>query len=421
MKVIAMKCLFNKINKRAIVASIITASILMVFCYLITNLGFSISTEGAWVMKVNKSINKIYSQKKHVPDSVLLVNISYDRELIPINDSDGFPIGDIDITNREALYRFLSILKQRNDYKYVFLDVFFQEGYQSPSDEKLFPLISKMDNLAISCHRDATIDSPELLQGHAFISDYTVTKTSKTFMKYELLPDGQKSVVLHMYNECKGKDITKYGPVYFDGNRLCNSTLFAKQIINFKGSYDDEGYKNYYNLSADLLMDEEELLSTSLLKDKYIFIGSMELNDVHSSSEGALPGVVISANTFLSVMQGKHIIPYFMMFVLFAVLFCISYQIYTGKTIANWFKCLIEKYRININPVVFSYFLTWVSYMSILSLACIISYSVYGVMYDIFFTATLFQHIDYIVSNKDTFKKAKGQSIRDFILKLILK
>ena len=415
-----MESVLSKINKRALVASLVTTIILMSFCYLITNLGFSISSEGAWVVKTNKTIKNFYSQKTHVPDSVLLVNISYDRELIPINDSDGFPMGDIDITNREALFHFLKILNQRNDYKFIHLDVFFEEGYDSPFDEELFPLISKMNNLAISCHRDATLSTPELLQGHAFISDYTVTKTSKTFMKYELLPSEQKSVVLHMYNKCTGRDIKKYGPVYFDGNRLCNSTLFAKQIINFKGPYDDDGNRNYYNLSADLLSDEE-LLTTPLLKDKYIFIGSMELNDIHSSSEGLLPGVVISANTFLSVTQGRHIIPFFMIFVLFTVLFCISYQVFTGKTIANWAKNLIEKSRININPVIFSYLLTWLSYMSILSVACVISYFFYGVMYDIFFTATLFQHIDYIVSNKEKFIKEKGQSVKNFILSIILK
>ena len=416
-----MRFHFSRKNWYIVSLSAITTLVLMVFCYLVTNLGYSIAGEGAWVAKTYQNIRKIKDEKPMVPDSILFVNTAYDKELVPVYDTDGFPLGNLDITDRDALYRFLNILQQRNDYKYVYLDIFFEEGYDSPSDEKLFPLISQMRDITIPRHRDAVLGHKELLWDHAFISDYTVTKSSKNFMKYELLPDSEKSVVLHMYNERAGRDIKHNGLFYTDDGKLCNSTLFAKQIINFKNPYDENGNKNYYNLSADLLIDEEDLLTTPLLKDKYIFIGSMELNDIHGTSEGSLPGVVISANTFLSVMQGQHIIPPVMMVVFFIVLFCISYQVYSGKTIAKWFKSFIERHRLKINSSVFSYLLSWVSYMSILSVSCLVSYYVYGVIYDIFFTATIFQNLDFIISNREKMKKNKYNTFKDHILGLIFK
>lgn len=417
-----MRFHFSRKNWYIVSLSTITALVLMVFCYLVTNLGYSIAGEGSWVSKTNNNINKLRKKEgPSIPDSVLLVNISYDKELIPINDADGFPMGKIDVTDRDALFKFLNILYQRDDYRFIFLDVFFEEGFDSPNDDNLFPLISKMKNVVISRHRDAVLGHKDLLWSHSFISDYTVTKSSKSFMKYELLPENDKSVVLHMYNVMTGHDIKHNGYFYNDGGKMCNSTIFAKQIINFKGPYDANGNKNYYNLSEDLLVDEEDLLTTPLLKDKYIFIGSMELNDIHGTSEGSLPGVVISANTFLSVMQGQHIIPPVMIVVFFVVLFCISYQVYSGKTIAKWFRSFVEKHRLNINSHVFSYLLSWVSYMSILSISCLVSYYIYGVIYDIFFTATIFQNIDFIVSNREKIKNNKYNTFKDFLLGLIFK
>lgn len=410
-----MKFSLSKKSVIIILLSTITSIVLMVLCYLVTNLGYSIAGEGAWVAKSYQNIRKMKNEKPTIPDSILFINTTYDKELVPVYDADGFPLGNLDITDRDALYRFLSILQQRNDYKYVYLDIFFEEGYDSPSDEKLFPLISKMRDITIPRHRDAVLGHKELLWNHAFISDYTVTKSSKNFMKYELLPDSDKSVVLHMYNEMAGRDIKYNGLCYTDGGRLCNSTLFAKQIINFKKPYDENGNKNYYNLSADLLVDEEDLLTTPLLKDKYIFIGAMELNDIHGTSEGALPGVVITANTFISVMQGQHVIPVVMIAVLFVVLFCISYQVYSGRTLAKWFKSLINKYWPETNANIMTYLLSWLSYMSLLSLACCISYYFYGVVYDIFFTATIFQSVDYFITNKDQLNKGGGQALMSIL------
>ncbi len=413
---------FNRINRKVVIASVITTVLLMFLCYIITNLGFSIDGEGGWVSKFNNNIKKIIGMDDaHVPDSILLVNIAYDKELIPIDDSDGFPIGEIDITNRGALFQFLSILEKRNDYKYIFLDVFFEKGYDSPNDDNLFPLISRMRDIVIPRHRDAQLGHLDLLNEKAYVSDYTVTKKSSSFTKYELLTDSLKSIALKIYNDRTGKDISRKGLFYSDGGRLCNSTLFAKQIINFNSPYDNDGNKNYYNLSADLLADTDELMTTPLLKDKYIFIGAMELNDIHGTYEGSLPGVVITANTFLSLTKGQHMIPFVLIVLLFLILLFISIQVYSGNTMASVIKKYVEKRKWKLNPYVLSYIVSWVSYISVLSVVCIMSYMIYGVIYDIFFTATIFQNIDFFITNIYDNKKGKAARFKDYVLGLIFK
>lgn len=400
-----------------LIKSAITAILFTLFCYYITNLGYSISGEKALVSKINKKLKDWKKTNTDVPDSVLLVNISYDKDLAPINDADGFPMGDIDITNREALYTFLEILEERNDYKYVMIDVFFADGIETPSDSALFNKIASMPRVVIPRHRDAKLAQDELLHSKAYISDYTVTNTSSGFGKYELIAEGDTSVALHMYKELTGHDIKKKGHLfYFDDGRLCNSTLFSRQYINFSSPYNADGEKNYYNLTADLLFDPDDLLTTPLLKDKYIFVGAMEMTDIHSTAEGNLPGVVITANAFLGVMNGQHKVPIIMVVIIIIIFFIISYQVYSGKTIANWITKKIEKKKIKINPILWAYLLSWVSYISLLSVVGIISYLIYGVIYDIFFTATLFQCIDYIINNWDWIRNPSWKRIKDKVL-----
>ena len=400
-----------------LIKSFVTAALFTVFCYFVTNLGYSIAGEKTLVSKINKKIKDWGNSKTDVPDSVLLVNISYDKELAPINDADGFPMGDIDITNREALYTFLEILEQRNDYKYVMIDVFFADGIESPSDSALFNKIASMPRVVIPRHRDAKLAHDSLLHNKAYISDYIVTNTSSGFGKYELIAEGDTSIALHMYKELTGHDVKKKGLLfYFDNGRLCNSTLFSRQAINFSSPYNADGEKNFYNLSADLLMDTEDLLTTPLLKNKYIFVGAMEMVDIHSTAEGKLPGVVITANAFLGTMNGQHLVPILMIFIIFSILFIISYQVYSGKTIAKWMTNKMEKMKIKTNPILWAYLLSWVSYMSILSFVGIISYLIYGVIYDIFFTATLFQWIDYLINNWSFIRNPSWKYIKDKVL-----
>lgn len=410
----------DKTKRNNIIKAAITAIIFTVFCYYVTNLGFSISGESALVTKINKRIKEWKQIKTDVPDSVLLVNISYDKELITLNDSNGLLKGEIDITNRESLFKFLDILDQRKDYKYVFLDVFFEEGYDSPSDSALFNKISSMPRVVIPRHRDAKLAAKDLLMPKAYISDYTITNTNEGFGKYELIAEGDTSVALHMYKELTGHDIKKRFIFYFDNGKLCNSTLFSRQSINFDSPYNDnaDGVNNYYNLNADLLLlhDSIELANSKLLKDKYIIIGAMEMTDIHATAEGKIPGAVITANAFIGTMNGQHIVPVVMIFVFLLILFIVSYQVFSGKTIAKWIKKKLETKNIIINPTIFAYLCSWVSYVSILSIAGVISYIIYGVIYDILFTATLFQVADYIITNWKDLSHPNWNMIKDLFI-----
>ena len=379
-----------------VLKSITSAIILLLFSYVVTNIGFELSGESDLIKKTNSIKSLIMSDEGSVPDSILFVNICYDKELVDVNDEDGFLKGQIDITNRQALYDFLELLAEKADYKYVLMDVFFEDGISSNADSVLFAKISSMDRIVIPKHRDATLAGDSKLEEKSSFSDYTTTLLGNDFNKYELLDGEEKSMALTMYEDITGNTIDKYGPFYFDSYSICNRTLFSKQMILFNTPYDKNGEKNYYHLTTDLLQDPEG--TQALIKGKYIFVGDMELDDIHDTVQGELPGSVITANTFIALMNGKHKIPIYVIIILFTIYFFFSYSIYSHHSMSEILVNKIEKkYPKLLTPFSVN-LLSWISYSFILSCICLFFYYTLYISYDIFLTATFLQGIDYIES-----------------------
>lgn len=137
-------------------------------------------------------------------DSVIYINIAFDKQLIPLYDEYEMPIGNIDVTNRRSLTYLLQLLKKEASYKYIFLDVRFEKGYNDTSvfndndsisptvDEALFSEIRNTDRIVIAGHRDMDIACDSLKEKVA-LSDYMSTITATNFVRYEYLYDGNKS------------------------------------------------------------------------------------------------------------------------------------------------------------------------------------------------------------------------------------
>lgn len=376
--------------------AIITAIILLLFSYIVTNVGFEISGESDLIKKTNSVKSLFITDSGSIPDSVLFINTCYDKQLVDVYDEDGFKKGQIDITNRQALCDFLTLLSMKADYKYILVDVFFKDGIVSSADSALFAQISRMERIVIPKHRDTSLAGDSQLDAKSCFSDYTTTLFGNDFNKYELLDRGEKSMALAMYENTTGNSIVSKGPFYFDGTSLCNRTLFSKQIILFNTPYDKNGEKNYYHLSTDILQDPEGALE--LVKGKYIFMGDMELDDIHDTVQGELPGTVITANTFLALMNGKHKIPFFIIVVLFVVYYIFSYSIFSHHSMSEMLVRKIEKrYPRLLTPFSVN-LLSWISYSLILSLICLLFYYTLYISYDIFLTATFLQGIDYVES-----------------------
>lgn len=383
--------------------SSITAILFLFISYAITNIGVSFSGETEIIEQSNHYLGGLLSKNHPIPDSLLFVNICYDKQLAEICDEDGFPLGHIDITNRESLLRFLDILAQRNDYKYVILDIFFKEGMTTEYDSALYARIASMERITIPAVRGSQLACEEIIGKKAFLSDYTTTFFSSEYHKFEIGNKDQKSVPYHIYNTVTGNKHTSWGILHFDNGELCNRALFAYPHIIPDGLYANDGSRNYYNLGCDLLIDEEALLHDKLLSGKYIFIGDMMLNDQHETVAGDMAGVVIVANALISFLERQHVIPLTVILTLYILYFIFAYQIFSyNSSFARLVKWRSKKKANKHHFLCLA--LSWCTYSFTLSVVCLIFYYTYGVAYDILLTSTLLQILDYTVTHHTQIK-----------------
>lgn len=385
--------LFHTCRKHAVIASAITALAMLVITYLVSNISVAFTEDPEIIEKANALYTGLTGHEPEpVPDSMLFVNIAYDKQLIPVMDNDGFEMGNIDITDRHALYEFLNTLAEKTNYKYISLDVFFDKRFKSENDKMLFDLISKMPRIVIPHHANAELANHKALQKKSSMSDYTTTFFSKIFFKYPFIDNGDYSVALKMYTDITKNEISNFGPFYFDNGHLMTKNVFGYQDIMFEEAYDEEGNKNYYNLGADILLDPTMI--NTLVKGKYVIIGDFCLNDMHECVQGEISGPLITANSFISLMNGRHRVSLIYALLMCCLFFIFAYTIYSEKSL----YCLISRHYPNClpgkNSTFVKHFISFMGYTTILSAIALFSFYKMHIVYDIFITAIIIELLE---------------------------
>jgi hypothetical protein len=122
----------------------------------------------------------------------MFINVSYDKQVVDYTYSGGNLTGKIDITNRETLLKFLQVAERINNYKYIFLDIRFEKGINTPVDSALFDQVSRMRDISYSRHSDI-INKDDKSRDKSAINDYYSTILS-SFARYEFLQNGEESI-----------------------------------------------------------------------------------------------------------------------------------------------------------------------------------------------------------------------------------
>ena len=175
-------------KRKQVIWSAVIAVGFLIISYCITNLHIPISGEKAVLYKFEMYRNYLFPRSCSVPDSLLFVNVAYDKEFVEATDEYGLPVGQTQITDRQKLLQLLQELKRRNDYKYILMDIFFDEETHTSADSVLFATICSMPRIVIPRHRDGKLAN-EALYAKAGMADYTTTYKEAGFVKYPYLID----------------------------------------------------------------------------------------------------------------------------------------------------------------------------------------------------------------------------------------
>lgn len=323
---------FVKQRKIAIIISLCNVVVLLLLSYLINNQAIFTGedlNQYAWMewIKDKCGLSKEIQEKK----DAVFINVAYDKQLIDRHDDYGMTVGNVDITDRAKLNSFLEILQKTNTYKYIFMDIRFEKGFDSPMDSALFSRIKNMRNIVVANHEDIKLLDP-LLSTKIALNDYRTTIIESNFVRYEYVKHGQISVPLFAYRELTGNNIDKHFLFYTCNHRLCYKSLFINSPVEDWSEFNDQDIKMYYNLGNDLLDNYSDKDIALLTKNKYVVIGDM-VEDMHDTYSGSKPGSVITYYAFLALLNGEHFVRYSLLFFLGLLYFVISISLFESSSI----------------------------------------------------------------------------------------
>ncbi|MDE5674330.1 MAG: hypothetical protein K2I44_03145, partial [Muribaculaceae bacterium] len=286
--------------------SFASAFFLLVLTYFVDSSPFPIGGEasiGQWVDRIEYIITR---NSDNVPDSVCLINVAYDKVLVEYEaklyrddeDSPTLPVGQIDVTDRDKLLRFLEIADSVDSYRYIMLDVRFDDDVETDSiTMKLFSQIKKMDRIVYAIHQDSEPNTDAPIEKAAF-GDYHTTFLASDVVKYPVCKTNQDGIFIssmpaRMYEELNNREIMAYGWFTFDNGHLCVRSIYPSYPVRFYNwgkiqDYNQETILQYFNLGEDFLNSTapHDLIENSI-ENRIVIIGDF-VEDIHDTFYGQL-------------------------------------------------------------------------------------------------------------------------------------
>lgn len=365
-------------KRKAIIVSIINASILTLGTYFMNNQPL--------FTRENLDLYAFLDYckgKDYVNDSVLLINTAYDKQ-IALKSIDGNVVGNTDVTDRKALVDLLQNLRGI-DYRYIFLDVRFEAGEKTEYDSLLFETIRATDRIAVANHSDITL-ATDMLKEKAAYSDYLITLTLNNFVRFQYLREEGESMPLRAYHELYNDSIVKWGWFYTCNNGLCQNTCAVRSMLELENKWMMSGdgteiVEPFFENLNDI--NNREILKV-LAKKKYIVVGNL-IDDKHDTFFGEIPGSVLVFNAYWSLKNGENIVKTWVEVFFFILFFCISLSLFSKQHILekiSWIRKSKSK--------LLHFVLTFLGYSVVLLLTTIVLYLCFSVISSIWVPALYF-------------------------------
>lgn len=430
------------LRKNFIIALFIAFGAILI-SYFSSNLSFMGWQEKSLLSRTDL-VRRLFNQHENSDnDNVIFIDVTYDKELRTLFEDDEvlyqeseagdvldtgierIILGNTQITDRVKLLELLNFLDKTNDYKYILLDIIFSADIDSSKDSLLFKKIVEMRDIIIPRHADMKL-ADNSLYAKSGIADYSNLYIETDFIKYPFWVDNEKSIPLIMYENIKGTKLKNYGWITTDGGLPARKSIplpldvrMTKKIYENDGNiYEEEGL-DILLLGRDILgmnSEDNEYVSSllkdepGLFKDKYVIIGSLYGDDLHSTYIGDMPGALILYNAFLSLDKRRHIINIPILIILYLIFFLISFTILSHKEMLNYLQQKKRKTKNNLRKKGYAFLKFLINNFAIettLAIICVVIYLISGEIFDIIVTGIYFIIISIIVKNQRNFKLLK--------------
>ncbi len=394
--------IINKIRLyfRRIIFSCFFAAGILLLSYFASNFIYPLGSSLSPIMWTEILLNH---KKTNLPDDLLLVNVSFDKEfrnyyqpIVMTKDNGQDTIsylcqGKIAVTDRSKLFTFLSEAKRANNYKYIFLDIRFQNRIEEDSISiSLYELISSMDRIVVAKHSSIEQSSPILANKSAY-SDAPISKMENSITRLPLLYNNEPTFPMYAMEDFSRCKLSNVGPFYFMNGHLCSRTVFPTFSIYFNDIEDALSNPDKYPLvnlgqiASYQINCPEDFPVSSEIDNKYVLIGDF-MNDTHDTYLGEqLAGPLILFNMFMNLMNHKHYVSFWGTIFLFVLYSLIALFIMEDKHILD-FPFLKS---LNLSKIGF-FISSFVGLSIIFVFLTILAYVIFGLVYDVFIPSVSF-------------------------------
>lgn len=394
------------------VMSLCSALIVLLTGFVIDSTPYSVGGEMSAPQWIDRIARVLGSHRDGIPDSVLLVNVAYDKILMDYDaavtkNADvpvRLPVGKIDVTDRRKLADFLEAASG-SDYRYMMLDIRFDDDIRTDSDAlRLFDLIGDMPRLVFARHEgsDMSADAPASKSAY---SDYHATMTETNMVKYPLIKHGELSIAARMYEDLGIGRFSSFLGLVTDGGSLVRRSIFLTYpvFVSDWAEADESvpgclGYKfNYLNLGMDLLSHPD---SVAWIQDrvsgKIVVVGDF-VNDMHECYVGSIAGPLINLNAFINLTEGRHRVKPLMSLMLLCLYFVMSYVLLSRRNLLDHIP-LLRRYRSTLLRVIISF----VGFSAMLNITAVVLYLQAGIIYSVVYPSLYFTFFNLWIQKRNT-------------------
>ena len=272
-------------------------------------------------------------QSQNWNQSVTMIDVHYEKIMRPeylhsISPTDGETItsllGNVAVTDHSKLLKLLKYLQGKN-YKYIILDIIFDDNIPQECDDSLRHLISQMPRLLIPTPEIENFKARSISDKYGEVSYY---QSNHELTKYPYFLDGKKSLPLKMYEELHGHNVNEHSAPFFkwytdDG--VCTSTIFLTYPFRPPVPINDQmTSRDFVIHKLGKYLEDSSGLDNLEIENKYILIGDY-ISDIHHTFVGDLSGTAILFNAYIALVEGRHRIGWHIMIVIFLLLSSLSY------------------------------------------------------------------------------------------------
>ncbi len=394
---------------KKILLSILSGTAILIISWKYQNYDYSLSVEDGFIKKMFWAKDYIYSAPSRAAANFVFINTGKDLALI----EDTMDYGVVAVSDREKLYRFLSELDNypgKALFNVIDLQFYYPYSKEPLMDSLLNSLVAGRQNILIPILKSSNGEYRQPLYNAQYAySDYRTFGSS--FNKFRLMNQERISSIpvrLHEYitkstykdhwffPTCDGRlCLSALWPNYYLRNSDINGLNYETELGNIaqdqprrsKGNVSAE----YYNIGELLFdMDADRAKYARFFDDKIVIIGNFQ-EDMHSTPVGKMAGPVLLANIFLSLLNGQHIVSYWMIGFLLAA--------FSGLSYIAWFRRMPElkfRFRFLFSSYLVKFIRGYVSYFGCMFLLSILVLWLFNVQVALFLPSLIFTTIEYI-------------------------